>query len=460
MNWDKLATFRNKHHVALRIAMSVLVGLILELAALIVPFPVLKATRHSADELADYVMRKSVQAQATSLAPHFALITIDDATWTNWGAPLITPRDKIALLLARVAESNTAIIVLDVDLAFRDNTNSEAALKKFLSDYPKSAPPLILTRSFAPVANAIHHQPRPTEYEAETKHDNVHWAVPSFERDEDGTVRRWQLATVVCDAGTPKIIPSIQLQAAWLWRGKSDADLQGALADLRSENCGVPVPDAHVKIPMDGDDEFIKINSEDPSSRIIYSIPWVSNALVQGPKMADGNYKVVVRNADSISRIQPGDGIPGIAGTIAVIGGSFEDSGDWYKTSLGQMPGVIILINSIDALAQHGTLKEPSVAKQFAFSLAFIILVSLFVGLFRARVAAPLSVLAITALSLITVPMFRSGVMFNVAIPSLGILVTDFVLSIWDEIEVIKQTGWRWIWRTPKSPTKNHEETK
>jgi hypothetical protein len=167
-----------------------------------------------------------------------------------------------------------------------------------------------------------------------------------------------------------------------------------------------------------------------------------------------------VRNADTVSRIQPGEGIPGIAGSIAVIGGSFEDSGDWYKSPLGQMPGAIILINSIDALAQHGTLKEPSAAQQFAFSLAFIILVSTLVGLFRARVAASLSLIAIAALSLITVPMFRSGVMFNVAIPSLGILVTDFVLSIWDEIEVIKQTGWRWIWRTPKVPAKDHEETK
>jgi CHASE2 domain-containing sensor protein len=460
MNWYKLAAFRQKHQVALRIAMSVFVGLILELAALIMPFPALKATRHSADDMADFVMRKSVQAQATSLAPHFVLITIDDATWTTWGAPLITPRDKIALLLARVAESNPAIIVLDVDLAFRDDTNSEAVLKKFLSDYPKTAPPLILTRSFAPAATAIHSQPRSTQYEEETKHDNVHWAVPSFERDEDGTVRRWQLATVVCNDGAPKIIPSIQLQTAWLWRGKSDADLQEKLAGLRPENCDVPVPNAHVKIPMDGDDRFIEINSEDPSSRIIYSIPWVSNAVIQGPKMADGNFKVVVRNADTVSRIQPGEGIPGIAGSIAVIGGSFEDSGDWYKSPLGQMPGAIILINSIDALAQHGTLKEPSAAQQFAFSLAFIILVSTLVGLFRARVAASLSLIAIAALSLITVPMFRSGVMFNVAIPSLGILVTDFVLSIWDEIEVIKQTGWRWIWRTPKVPAKDHEETK
>ncbi|MEO6610027.1 MAG: CHASE2 domain-containing protein [Aestuariivirga sp.] len=440
--------------------MSVLVGLLLETAALVLPLPALKVTRHSADDMADLVMRKSVPSQGASLTPRFSFINIDDATWLAWGAPLITPRDKIASLLARVAESKPSVIVLDVDLAFHDNSNSEGHLKDFLLAYPSGAAPLILTRSLAPVANAIPYKSRITGYETEAAHDNVFWAVPLYERDDDGTVRRWQLAEVVCDADTPKTIPSIQLQAAWFWLGKTPQKLNEALADLRPANCDVPVPEAQVKIDLGHDHRTIEINSEDPSSRIIYSIPWVPDAITQGPKMQDNNYKVIVRSADAVSRIPAGDGVPGIADTIVIIGGSFRDSGDWYKTPLGQMPGAVILINSIDALASHGTLKEPSVAKQFSLGLIFIVLVSLCVGVFRSRVAAALSLVAVAALSLVTVPMFRSGVIFNAAIPALGIVVADYILSWWDEIDLIRQTGWRWLFRPVKAPEKSHEEKK
>jgi CHASE2 domain-containing sensor protein len=439
--------------------MSVLIGLLLEVAALNLPFPALKFTRQAADDMADVMMRMSALSQASpEAASRFAFINIDDATWIAWGAPLITPRNKIATLLARVVESKPAVIILDIDLAFRDEVNSENILKSFLSSYPADAAPLVLVRNFEPAANAIHSELRPTQYEQQTQQTNVYWALPSFERDDDGMVRRWQLAAVTCAAAAPVTVPSVQLQAAWLWLGKKNELLRTPLARLRPENCDVPAPDVRVKIDLGSDGHAIEINSNDPSSRIVYTIPWVPDAMVQGPLMPDGNFKVVVRNADTVSRIQPGNGIPGIAGTIAIIGGSFHDGGDWYRTPLGQMPGALVLINSIDALAEHGTPKEPAVMKQFGLSLVFIVFVSLCVGVFRAAVAALLSLAVIGGLMLVTMPMFRSGIIFSLAIPSLGILVADFLLSLLHDIDVIRQIGWRWILRPVTATDKAHGE--
>lgn len=428
--------------------MSVLIGLFLEAAVLSLPFPALKFTRKAADHMADVMMRMSVLSQnSPAAAPRFAFIDIDDATWIDWRAPLITPRYRIATLLARVAESKPAVIILDVDLAFRDEKKSEDALKYFLSSYPADAAPLVLMRSLEPAANSKHFELRPTQYEQQTQHENVYWALPSFERDDDGTVRRWQLATVACDAAAPVTIPSVQLQAAWLWLDGTKELLHSSIAPLRPENCDVPGPDGHIRIDLGKTDRTIEINGSDLSSRIIYTIPWVPNEMVQGPRMSDGNFKVVVRSADTVSRIMPGNGIPGIVGTIAIIGGSFQDSGDWHRTPLGQMPGALVLINSIDALAQHGTPKEPAVKKRLGLSLVFIVFVSLCVGVFRAPVAALLSLSVIGGLMLVTMPMFRSGIIFSLAIPSLGILVADFLLSLLRDIDEIRQEGWRWILR-------------
>lgn len=459
MNFTSLTAFRYHHPLVFRVVTLLLIGFFLEIAALSLPFPALKFTRQAADDMADLMTRMAVFSESGgSSAPRFAFINIDDATWLAWGVPLITPRFRIATLLARVADSKPAVIVLDVDLAFSDETKSEEILKDFLNSYPPDAAPLVLVRSLQPAANAPQSELRLTQFEQQTKQANIYWALPSFQRDEDGMVRRWQLAAVSCDAAAPITVPSVQLQAAWLWMGYSKELLNSSLAPLRPGSCDEPTPNARVKIDLGKDDRTIEISGSDPSSRIIYTIPWVPDRITLGPQMSDGNYKVVVRNADTVSRIQPGDGIPGIEGTIAIIGGAFQDSGDWYRTPLGQMPGAFVLINSIDALAQNGTPKEPTLTKQFGLSLMFIVVVSLCVGVFRAPIAALLSLAIIAVVMLVSMPMFKSGIVFNIAIPSLGIVVADFLLKWSQDISEIRKKGWRWILRPNPAPNKGQEK--
>ncbi len=460
MGWGRFKSFWRGHPVLFRIALSLFIGLALEITVNNFPFPALKFVRQTADDTADVMTRFSVPAKTYSAsAPRFAFINIDEKTWLSWGAPLVTPRDKIAMLLGRVAESKPAIIILDVDLSFHDDPNTEPALNSFLQHYPATAPPLVLVRSLEPSASSIHSKRRLTPYETSTDKQNIFWAVPSFERGDDAVVRRWQLASVACKDTAPLVIPSLQLQAVWLWLQKPHALLDTALSPLRPGNCDDPAPNGDIKIKLKGDNgPIVEINGADPSSRIIYTMPWVSDALVQGPEMPGGSFKVVVRNADTVSRIQPGDGVPGIEGSIAIIGGSFAESGDWYQTPLGDMPGTAVLINAIDALAQNGTPQEPTWGKRLPISLGFILFVSICVGLFRAPVAAFLSLLGIGGLMFATLSMFKSGLILSLAIPSLGILLADFILSFLHMIEGIMDKGWRWIFKPSPAPDRNHEE--
>ncbi len=48
-----------------------------------------------------------------------------------------------------------------------------------------------------------------------------------------------------------------------------------------------------------------------------------------------------------------------VAGTIAIIGGSAVDDRDVYKTPLKEMPGALIIANSIYSLLEHGQLEPP-----------------------------------------------------------------------------------------------------
>lgn len=421
--------------------------------------------------MADGIMRAAASGAPQRLtAPRFAIIDIDDATWIDWDSPLVTPRNRLADLIDHVARSSPALIIVDVDLAFPGG-GGESRLQSLLETYGKSVsgevPPLILVRSLKPTNRAIDITPRETGGISVEETTNVHWALPSFLRDEDGIVRRWQLATLVCAGDAPVIVPSVQLLAAWLFLGRSGDDLARALQPLRSPNCDSPASDANIRLGLGSEtgmlpamraEKTIEINTSDLSSRIMYTIGWQADQPAFGPRVGD-SYKIISRSAKTVLKLDEGDSIPGIGGRIALIGGTFRDSGDWYRTPLGDMPGVMILINATDALIQHGTLKEPSTPLQLALALTFILVVALCVGWLRAPVSSAASLIAIGVITAASVPLFRSGILFSVAIPALVIVLVDIVLTLLEDIDTMRRLGWRWIFRHVR-PSEPHEEIK
>jgi len=266
---------------------------------------------------------------------------------------------------------------------------------------------------------------------------------------------------------------------AWLNMGKLNDELHGALAALRPANCDEPVPQALVTLAAaqkltvvgsvtdDATSRNIEINTNDLSTRIMYTIPWQEGQVALGPKVVFSGklgsaaevdtYKVMVRSAKTVLRLQKGEPIPGIEKRIAVIGGSFRESGDWYRTPLGEMPGAMILINSIDALIQHGTLKPPSWLVQVALGLLFIAIVSFLVAWFRAPISTALSLAIVWGVTFATVPLFRSGFLFSAAVPALAIILADLILTLLEDFESMRRLRWRWIFK-PVPPSDQPQE--
>jgi CHASE2 domain-containing sensor protein len=89
-----------------------------------------------------------------------------------------------------------------------------------------------------------------------------------------------------------------------------------------------------------------------------------------------------------------------IRGRIVIIGGSYTDARDTYRTPIGWMPGAIILANAIHSLRTFGPLRPPEFWTQ---KLPLIVFSVLLVGLsFHFLPVAVATLLALPAVLLVT----------------------------------------------------------
>ena len=96
----RFQTYQRGHPVLFRIVLSLIVGLVLEIALATLPFPPLKFVRQSADETLDVMTRLAALMKTEPVSDlRFAFVNIDEKSWLAWKTPLITPRDMIATLL-------------------------------------------------------------------------------------------------------------------------------------------------------------------------------------------------------------------------------------------------------------------------------------------------------------------------------------------------------------------------
>lgn len=463
-SWRLLRQKSERHPIRTRLVIAAAFGLLLDVLFRIVPMPPLAEAQASADDAADQLMRiATLVGTVTEPSPRFAFIDIDDKTWFDWGAPLVTPRDRLAVLIDRVSRSKPAAIVVDVDLSFREagdgtefsgsldgRSKSEEALARQFETYPVDSPPLLLVRSLVPDEAGALPKPRPTIFDSVTDKPNIVWAQPSFERDGDGIVRRWLLTLPVCLGDAPQVMPSVQLAAAWTWwvHPFVRESLASSLASSRPASCSAAEEPKQVVLKPTPAAPLVFLDGSDTSARIIYAIPWASDATGLGPRSDTGNYKVAVRSARSIERIPANSAVPGIGGSIAVIGGSYAQSGDWYYTPLGPMPGTVVLINAIDALIQHGTPKPPPLPISVMVSVGMILLTALAVATLRPAVAALAVSAGVAALTVLTLPLLKSGYLISLAAPSFGIVAMDLLHSVYEEIKSLRRKGWRWFFKT------------
>lgn len=358
----------------------------------------------------------------------------------------------------------------------RNPTNDER-LADWLAHYKADAPPLFLMRLLI----TPHDRP-PTirrtfldDYVTARRDDkgrplqlppNVSWVLPFYDVDRDGTMRYWRLVKPVCQDKAPLVLASAQLAVA-LALADFKIDVAQEIARLTPPNCEILLSSKGdvgkakvtssgiVRFARDGH-HWIEIKNLDDAlnERIIYTIGWQRGKIDLGPEMKseeDGTITVgpLVRVASASTVTEHGDDGPldFAKNSIVIIGGSFESSGDIQKTPLGKMPGALVIVNSIHQLLTYGTQIELSRSWHLAIGFLMVVVNALLFHFLRPAVAVTAALSVVAILMIVTVPYFRSGFALDLEVPSAGVLLHRFLVSLEMGYNALRRDGWRALLR-------------
>jgi len=374
----------------------------------------------------------------------FVWIDIDEETYQAWGEPLLTPRDKLRQLLHFAVLGKAAVIVVDIDLSYprvvakqKSTTLSKADLDlyNYLFDYEakhckEACPHIILARSFRKpsIAEYVLYYPaqrRTFLDDIVAKSPHLHWASVLFERERDRLLRRWRLWEGTCTAGKADIVPSVPLLTlALITDPKSINTLNKQLQEFLPYRCDSRPqkwwPEFNQKKKVIISDWQLHPQPSGLNRRIFYTIPWRLNPGNSRPKVSDGRFLLEKLSPLEILKHPTADGSALLHDSITVIGGSYIESRDLYATPLGWMPGVLVLINAVHSLLQHGELNAPPSWVLLLAVAGVIVLMSFLFSRFDSFLGVTLSGLAIIIFILpVSFWWFKYGVWLDFAIPLL-----------------------------------------
>lgn len=317
---------------------------------------------------------------------------------------------------------------------------------------------------------------------------HIQWASPNFWSSTfDGKLRRWWLWQPICEKGKQTFIPSIQLLVAGL-NDKSGSNYNNALKDIKNflsaeidpKFVGNDCTDKPYELkplskllPLS---ETIKIKEDEGevagggiNQRIMFTMPWWTSQL--GKEGEQGSEKEQCASASTRYSIyatfgqqEPSLILTGLSAycylqqrksdslyakraktevtdSIVIIGNTHKDAGDRYNTPLGQMPGMMVLVNAIYSLfLNHGQIKFFEWEKIKFEALLIVMIVGLLM-LMNVAHSAPFwywfSMVLITGIVwficewLISVPLLKQqGVWIDFSLPVVAIffhhIVTKF----------------------------------
>jgi len=414
---------------------------------------------HPLDDAAlDWAMRMYRGTAPPAGARPLAFIDIDEASWRDWGEPLLTPRDRLAALVRHAADGGAAAIVLDMDLSRPGGAGDAVlagALAAWLPDAAGAAPtlpPLILARTFRlppPDGPPALPEERATPFDdLAARAPGIHWGAPLFQQDADGQVRRWNLWTATCGTdGRPLVRPSIQLLLAGLLDGEETqrAALRQALEDAVPTDCGqAAAGSAHGRAAPHGEGHAaghhpvaqgtlrlgareVHLRPQATAERVVYQIPWHLAPGESRPTVERDGHPVpvlAVRPAAAVAGATDPASADWLKGHVAIIGGSYQEARDSYLTPIGPMPGALVVANAVQSLGHHGELRTPDLALTIALEALLIFVMSWTFARYQSFLGSLLSALAVLLvllpLSLLT---FRSGLWLSFAIPLVAIVV-------------------------------------
>ncbi|MCZ6854168.1 MAG: CHASE2 domain-containing protein [Gammaproteobacteria bacterium] len=441
------------HHVAknLIIGLTITVGLHLAHSLHLSMFVSVE------DYAMDFVMRQfrniaSRKGENTA----FVLLEVDQAAFQEWDEPFYLHRDRVKRLIERAVAGTPALIIVDIDLSKRGRNDESGELKRYLERYAAQSnppnPPLVLVRTlrnWPPNLPEGYPLPQRSSFldPVVDAADNIFWASPHFQRDEDYRVRRWWLWLATCTEGRASALPSVQLLSQLLLDETDErppAEKHKWLKDIlvgMTPSCNLqdaePRKDSKYR---ESNTQVIDIRGHEVdlrgsllSQRLIYSIPYEETSGVNRPTVWLDNRNVRLFEHESALRIDQMD--PGfLAGRVVVIGGTYRETRDWYATPIGEMPGAMVVINAVHSLGVNGQLRLPSVWTKLIVEALLIIMMSIVFACLSSLLGYLLSsVLILIGLVPISFLMFRSGVWIDFALPLLAVQLHEFAAEFESE---------------------------
>lgn len=377
----------------------------------------------------------------------YAFVDVDEWTYRAWGEPFFTPRDKLAALITAVTAAKPRLTIVDVELdrPNRDAPAQDARLIETLAGL-SDGPPVILVKSLRQGLRpgALLEMRRSFLDQIVASSKRLHWAAPTFLRDDSQIIRRWKIAVCVDTPKGPVVLPSVQLLAyALLSPGPAGNQLEELATQLEKARgiCSKTSSETPGFLILGG--QSFALNETGLEHRIMYSM-----------KQGGAPQKVLVGQEERPLFVSvPAQSILSGGATIltdmlrdrvVIIGGSFAESFDMYKTPLGVMPGAVIILNSLRSLFTYGVDHQPSWVIITLIEVVLIAVMTFFFMWFNSFWGMLLSGGVIIVLLLpASILAFRYGVWLDFAIPLAAVQIHRLIEEFKKRHIDHNNIGWR-----------------
>jgi CHASE2 domain-containing sensor protein len=364
----------------------------------------------------------------------FVFIDIDEQTYRDWGEPLYTPRDKLLKLIRTAVDARAAVVVIDVELS-RAMGEDDRVLASYLASLQRQIgqqTTVLLARGLRThVATGTYRQERASFLDPVLAQSSVlRWGTTAFDIDSDGKVRRWRLSELICDYANgkakPKLLPSIQLEAMTALdpnplaaRQRVDSVLSRQVPVACAVGSSAKVVDS---FRLDG--VSLTLDAGALTRRILFAFPWHLRGGEARQTLAwrgqAGFPLLTIKPAYLFTEVGDPTDKPLWNGEIVVIGASYADSRDIYMTPLGEMPGSLILVNTLHSLLKYGEAHSPPWWLVLILEAVAVLALSvLFANVSRAQGVVVVGAIIVFGLVPASFFLFQEGVWLNFTLPIL-----------------------------------------
>ncbi len=133
-----------------------------------------------------------------------------------------------------------------------------------------------------------------------------------------------------------------------------------------------------------------------------------------------------------------------VKGAIVVIGVSRTESYDLRRTPIGEMPGALVMLNSIDSMLRFGLLRSPSLWIMIPLMGMLIVLVAFVYARWDSVVGTLIATIGgVFVFWVLSYWFFKYGIWLNFALPVIGIQIHRIVKSREEKQSAVRRVGRR-----------------